>query len=271
VNKFITKITKVLVSDFNTLNNYVVISFNKEITSSAPHHMTVDPDHGFGLLSSEDQEKLELILDEHSAGLYGVADLHGMLTASVIGPKPIPLDWILQAVLSLPGAEASEFDHFPEFCWASEKIEELFLRISRVFQQDHEMFRPLFSQPELQEWDTTPDPRPWCLGFVQAVMYQPEEWEPLLSTKWGILTVAPIFMTVDPDQWAANDDLNPFKGMSPSKLCEAVKISARVIHAFWPVSNKYRKPIRVSVTPGRNDPCPCGSGRKFKRCCRRPV
>src|SRR5512145_1779892 len=20
-------------------------------------------------------------------------------------------------------------------------------------------------------------------------------------------------------------------------------------------------------TPGRNDPCPCGSGRKFKRCC----
>ena len=22
-----------------------------------------------------------------------------------------------------------------------------------------------------------------------------------------------------------------------------------------------------SLTPGRNDPCPCGSGRKFKRCC----
>jgi hypothetical protein len=23
--------------------------------------------------------------------------------------------------------------------------------------------------------------------------------------------------------------------------------------------------------PGRNDPCPCGSGRKFKRCCGHPV
>lgn len=26
-------------------------------------------------------------------------------------------------------------------------------------------------------------------------------------------------------------------------------------------------PARRAVTPGRNDPCPCGSGRKYKRCC----
>jgi hypothetical protein len=27
------------------------------------------------------------------------------------------------------------------------------------------------------------------------------------------------------------------------------------------------KPVRASPQPGRNDPCPCGSGRKFKKCC----
>jgi preprotein translocase subunit SecA len=27
-----------------------------------------------------------------------------------------------------------------------------------------------------------------------------------------------------------------------------------------------RKPIRVTKTPGRNDPCPCGSGKKYKLC-----
>ena len=26
-------------------------------------------------------------------------------------------------------------------------------------------------------------------------------------------------------------------------------------------------PIRREQTVGRNDPCPCGSGRKFKKCC----
>jgi len=27
------------------------------------------------------------------------------------------------------------------------------------------------------------------------------------------------------------------------------------------------KPVRATAQPGRNDPCPCGSGRKFKKCC----
>ena len=28
-----------------------------------------------------------------------------------------------------------------------------------------------------------------------------------------------------------------------------------------------RKPVKVEPTPNRNDPCPCGSGKKYKRCC----
>ena len=31
-----------------------------------------------------------------------------------------------------------------------------------------------------------------------------------------------------------------------------------------PVTNK---PITKNKTPGRNDPCPCGSGKKYKNCC----
>ena len=27
------------------------------------------------------------------------------------------------------------------------------------------------------------------------------------------------------------------------------------------------EPIRNTQTPGRNDPCPCGSGKKYKKCC----
>ena len=29
------------------------------------------------------------------------------------------------------------------------------------------------------------------------------------------------------------------------------------------------EPIRSEVRPDRNDPCPCGSGKKYKRCCGR--
>jgi uncharacterized protein YecA (UPF0149 family) len=26
-------------------------------------------------------------------------------------------------------------------------------------------------------------------------------------------------------------------------------------------------PIKADQEPGRNDPCPCGSGKKYKKCC----
>lgn len=31
--------------------------------------------------------------------------------------------------------------------------------------------------------------------------------------------------------------------------------------------NKSRTPVRTEKGPGRNDSCPCGSGKKFKQCC----
>ncbi len=27
------------------------------------------------------------------------------------------------------------------------------------------------------------------------------------------------------------------------------------------------EPVHVDKVPGRNDPCPCGSGKKYKKCC----
>ncbi|MCI2426700.1 preprotein translocase subunit SecA [Candidatus Acetothermia bacterium] len=33
-------------------------------------------------------------------------------------------------------------------------------------------------------------------------------------------------------------------------------------HSLFPAA-----PVRVQKRPGRNDPCPCGSGKKYKRCC----
>jgi hypothetical protein len=55
------------------------------ILAELVHQMTVDPDHGFGLLSPDDQEKIELILTERSHGSHGAPALHGLLTASVMG------------------------------------------------------------------------------------------------------------------------------------------------------------------------------------------
>jgi hypothetical protein len=51
----------------------------------------------------------------------------------------------------------------------------------------------------------------------------------------------------------------------------------RIYPYVLPVSNKYVNAIRPELDPkkgsgkklGRNDPCPCGSGKKYKKCCGR--
>jgi yecA family protein len=231
--------------------------------------MTLDTDHGFGLLRPDDREKMELILTERSDGSYGAPALQGMLTASVVGPEPVPMDWILQTVLSPPESEAIGLDNFPDFSWVAEKIEEWLLRIRRVFQQDPELFSLLVYMPKLKEGDTTPDPQTWCNGFVEGMAYNREKWVPLLSTKWGFEMMAPILMTSDPDEWEKKNVLNPFTELTPWELGDGLKTAVLAIYAFWSSYDPNPSPIRASVPPARNDRCPCGSGKKYKRCCGR--
>ncbi len=40
---------------------------------------------------------------------------------------------------------------------------------------------------------------------------------------------------------------------------------AEIVKAY-----KRSKIVHVEKKPGRNDPCPCGSGKKYKKCCGRP-
>ena len=41
----------------------------------------------------------------------------------------------------------------------------------------------------------------------------------------------------------------------------------RRIAGRWLYWDRDEAPARAAQAPGRNDPCPCGSGRKFKKCC----
>jgi yecA family protein len=164
---------------------------------------------------------------------YGLPALHGMLTASVVGPSPVPLEWILQAVLSPPESKAIEVELYPEFSWVAKKAEELLSRIEQVFAEDPELFRLLVYMPKLKEGDTTPDPQTWCNGFVEGMAYHREDWKPMLTREVGFLALAPIMMTSDPDEWEEKGVLNPFTELTPLELGDALKLGTLAVHKFW--------------------------------------
>jgi len=50
-------------------------------------------------------------------------------------------------------------------------------------------------------------------------------------------------------------------------LTSRVDLSTQNPGVYRPLRNGKPIPIKVAATVGRNDRCPCGSGRKYKKCC----
>jgi len=60
------------------------------------------------------------------------------------------------------------------------------------------------------------------------------------------------------------------------ELREQTRERGLELHRLWAASppamarvapSALPRPVRVAPAPGRNAPCPCGSGKKFKKCC----
>ncbi|MYM23875.1 UPF0149 family protein [Duganella sp. FT135W] len=78
----------------------------------------------------------------------------------------------------------------------------------------------------------------WCAGFVAGVALAGEAWAPLRAQQPALLA--------------------PFQ---PPGNAAKVTSSVIQIRAF------FHAPVAKVAKAGRNDPCPCGSGQKFKKCC----
>ena len=55
---------------------------------------------------------------------------------------------------------------------------------------------------------------------------------------------------------------------SPFEVCLALRFVASILGEQSPAQSRVEPPTpRDKITSGRNWPCPCGSGKKFKKCC----
>jgi uncharacterized protein len=98
--------------------------------------------------------------------------------------------------------------------------------------QDPASFEPIY------ECGGTWTAEAWCDGFLAGVRLNPEAWAPLRASQPALLV---------PFQHPVN----------------AAKVAPAVVR----INAFFHAPQAKPDKPGRNDPCPCGSGKKFKKCC----
>jgi uncharacterized protein len=107
---------------------------------------------------------------------------------------------------------------------------------------------------------------PWVAGFEQAVQLFPALAE--LDDPRTATTLARLFRFLPEDEHGTGAlvaRLRPLASLEEA-IGEVVACVAELYELTLPL--RYRVEVIRRETPkiGRNDPCPCGSGRKFKQC-----
>ena len=141
--------------------------------------------------------------------------------------------------------------------------------IADMLVEEPEDFEPIFLERNY-EGKTNTIVDEWCEGYMRAVALTADQWE--LDAREIRKLFAPI-MAFQGEHVLQTHDL--YNDEEVRVLQEAIPVSVRRIHSYWlskRTPSEVRAPSTAKTAPGipkvgRNDPCPCGSGKKYKKCC----
>jgi uncharacterized protein len=200
--------------------------------------------------------------------------LDGFLTAIVSGPVQPKLDEWLPRVWGPSAEDAPVFSGEAQ----AEKIVGLMMRhmnaIVWSLQQEPEFFEPIFDlNVYMDDEREYVDGEMWAHGYMTGINIRRDGWQALFESKHGIEMLHPIRLLGSADISGEEEALieTPAQREELSKLIPA---SVAWIYKFW-APQRYAAAERTAGKTdgqeipkiGRSAPCPCGSGRKFKKCC----
>jgi len=119
----------------------------------------------------------------------------------------------------------------------------------------------------------------WATGFRRGMEFHKEQWAALLSDEQHGGLLVPIFALAH--EHDPNPEMRPYKEAISAEQREKLIVGAAAgvigIYGYFEAQRLVEKePLDHATTfrrtipkIGRNDPCPCGSGKKFKQCCGR--
>jgi len=226
----------------------------------------------FTPLSDEEYDRLDEFLlqrvDEEGdttdkdEGVLDISELDGLFTAIVSGPvTTMPSRW-------LP-VVWGDFEPVWEDEKEFEEILSLMMRhmnaIARMLMETPDEFEPLYLEREV-EGDTYAIVDEWCEGYWRGVKLMQEYWDE--GGEEMAVLLAPIVAFTEETNWRGHE----YAKDEVEKIQQAIAPNVRAIHAYWLARRADQEPVarpvrRSEPRVGRNDPCPCGSGKKYKQCC----
>ena len=208
-----------------------------------------------------------------------VATLDGFLAALLLVPEPPPSSEWLPFVFDAQGraekvpAEAAPMARALELIMRRHNELAAYLAAREafepvIFELEDDAGAPLTGKASIAALE------PWAEGFMialaafPALMDRIQEDDASAAALTGILRHLP----VDPDdddpegRAFARDRAEIEQSLPLADLDDAIELLVESVYTIADATRPRRPFAREAPKVGRNDPCPCGSGRKFKNC-----
>jgi uncharacterized protein len=213
----------------------------------------------------------------------------GFMVALICCRRPIPPEEYLPVLLAVPFANAVQRQHFLTL-WTrrwllvsqalAAKIEALI--DAAAYQPELVDARADFAAlPEAERAQRKGEKLPafgqlWAKGFMAVVTAWPQDWAVSRNKeaiKWRATALDLVVALTKDDTEAptlrAFEDADgpPTVSVKRMKAFGDALWSVYNMREMWRALGPRIEAVVKTATPGRNDPCTCGSGKKFKKCC----
>lgn len=222
-------------------------------------------------------DALDQLLEQRAVpfGGLGLEPLDGYLTALVLSPGDTvePEAWLPRVWGKAPprwenAADEAAARELLMLAWHTAARRVRFN--SDELTADGALFWWLPDDPEAEHGDDVDIGAAWAGGFLEGMDLRSEAWDEWIAKDDWIGEVEAYVEALAIGSYPPEQE-----GGAPVPLTyqERLEIHAGLpdmlhdLHIHRIESLTPREPVRRAATPERNDPCPCGSGRKFKKCC----
>jgi uncharacterized protein len=251
--------------------------------------LTTTPAADPGPLTPEDFDALDDALDRMRESAEEIPQwefCEGFLAALICMRREVPPDEYWPVLL---GDDFKPMEHM-EFVWRwRRRRDEIAFALAQAVEllEDERTYHPealdtrgaILALPaeERTEGDLANLPaygQVWAVGFMYAVESWPADWEPPRDDDAAEMldnALQDIVALAEDDTGTPSVSMYAEDG-PPSVSEERLNAFAAAIWAVYELRQMWRslgprvEPLRKAPEPGRNDPCPCGSGKKYKKC-----
>ncbi|WEK03172.1 MAG: UPF0149 family protein [Candidatus Devosia phytovorans] len=207
---------------------------------------------------SADHQRLDGLLTDLGEGGMMLSELDGYLCGIAVSPQVFSPEAFLPMVWS--GVEGA--DETADRSALTDAVMARFGEISAELAEGR--YEPLYELDEDEGvlWEV------WIAGFEAAISLDLPSWESLLQSRKesraqeAAYAIMSLLAASDPaisEEDASDPEMIRLQQDAPHLIPEIV------VTLFEAHRSAAQAPIR-SAAVGRNDPCPCGSGLKYKKC-----